>query len=67
MAGSVKRSAPDFGSGHDLRVCEFEPAVGLCTVSAQRNLSTEQERQRQRDNRDQERQRQRLREGMCKV
>ena len=21
----------DFGSGHDLTVCEFEPCVGLCT------------------------------------
>ena len=27
--GSVGR-ASDFGSGHDLAVCEFEPRVGLC-------------------------------------
>ena len=29
-AQSVERPALDFSSGHDLRVCEFEPRVGLC-------------------------------------
>ena len=29
LGGSVSR-ASDFGSGHDLTVCEFEPRVGLC-------------------------------------
>ena len=28
-------SAPDFGSGHDLTVCEFKPHIGLCTDSAE--------------------------------
>ena len=31
---SVKRLTLGFGSGHDLKVCEFEPHVGLCTASA---------------------------------
>ena len=25
----------DFGSGHDLTVCEFEPRVGLCAHSSE--------------------------------
>ena len=29
LSGSVGW-ASDFGSGHDLAVCEFEPCVGLC-------------------------------------
>ena len=29
LGGSVG-GASDFGSGHDLAVCEFEPRVGLC-------------------------------------
>ena len=29
-APSVKRPTPDFRSGHDLTVHEFEPCVGLC-------------------------------------
>ena len=29
LGGSVGRVS-DFGSGHDLAVCEFEPRVGLC-------------------------------------
>lgn len=33
MAQSVER--PDFGSGHDLMVCEFEPRVGLCADSSE--------------------------------
>ena len=28
MAQSVKRPTLDFGSGHDLTVCEFEPRIG---------------------------------------
>ena len=28
MAQSVKRLTLDFGSGHDLMVCEFEPRAG---------------------------------------
>ena len=31
MGGSV-REAADFGSGHDLAVCEFEPHVGLSAI-----------------------------------
>ena len=27
---SVERLTPDFGSGHDLTVLEFEPCVWLC-------------------------------------
>ena len=30
MAQSVKQA--DFGSGHDLAVCEFEPRVGLSAI-----------------------------------
>ena len=32
--GSVG-SASDFGSGHDLTVCEFKPCVGLCADSSE--------------------------------
>ena len=35
MAQSVKRPPLDFGSGHDLRVREFEPYVGLPADSAE--------------------------------
>ena len=28
--GGLVGEAADFGSGHDLAVCEFEPRVGLC-------------------------------------
>ena len=34
LGGSVG-SASDFGSGHDLAVCEFEPRVGLCADSSE--------------------------------
>ena len=34
VAQSVKWPA-DFGSGHDLTVCEFEPRVGLCADSSE--------------------------------
>ena len=33
MAQSVERLTLDFGSGHDLTVCEFEPHVRLCADS----------------------------------
>ena len=33
VAQSVKRPTLDFGSGHDLTVCEFKPRIGLCTHS----------------------------------
>ena len=33
VAQSVKRQTPDFGSGHDLTVREFEPRVELCADS----------------------------------
>ena len=33
VAQSVKRPTLDFGSGHDLMVCEFEPRLGLCADS----------------------------------
>ena len=32
LSGSVGW-ASDFGSGHDLTVCEFEPHIGLCADS----------------------------------
>ena len=35
VAQSVKRLTLDFGSGHDLTVCEFEPCIGLCADSAE--------------------------------
>ena len=35
VAQSVKHPTLDFGSGHDLTVCEFEPHVGLCTDNVQ--------------------------------
>ena len=31
MAQLVKRQTVDFGSDHDLMVCEFEPHVGVCS------------------------------------
>ena len=34
LGGSVSE-ASDFGSGHDLTVCEFEPCVGLCADSSE--------------------------------
>ena len=33
VAQSVKCLTLDFGSGHDLTVCEFEPCIGLCVDS----------------------------------
>ena len=33
LGGSVG-SVSDFGSGHDLAVCEFEPRAGLCADSS---------------------------------
>ena len=33
LGGSVSW-APDFGSGHDLTACEFEPRIGLCADSS---------------------------------
>ena len=33
VAHSVKRLTLDLSSGHDLKVCEFEPHVGLCADS----------------------------------
>ena len=30
IAESVKHLTLDFGSAHDLMVCEFEPHIGLC-------------------------------------
>ena len=35
MGQSVKCLTLDFGSGHDLRVCEFKPRIGLCAGSAE--------------------------------
>ena len=35
LRGSVKCLTLDFGSGHDLTVCEFKPHVGLFAVSAE--------------------------------
>ena len=34
-AQSVKRLTLNFGSGHDLTVCGFEPRVGLCADSVE--------------------------------
>ena len=34
LGGSVGK-ASDFGSGHDLTVCEFQPCVGLCADSSE--------------------------------
>ena len=34
LGGSIGE-ASDFGSGHDLTVCEFEPHVGLCAHSSE--------------------------------
>ena len=33
MAQSGKRPTPDFGSGCDIVVCEFEPCTGFCPDS----------------------------------
>ena len=35
MAQSVKHLAFDFGLGHDLTVCEFEPHIQLCADCAE--------------------------------
>ena len=35
LLGGSDGSASDFGSGHDLKVCEFEPCIGLSAVSAE--------------------------------
>ena len=35
VAQLVKCPTLDFGSGHDLRVHEIEPCIGLCTDSPQ--------------------------------
>ena len=35
MAQSVGRLTLDFGSGHDLTVCGFEPHIELCADSAE--------------------------------
>ena len=35
MVPSVEHPTPDFRSGHDLIVCEFEPHVGLCADSVE--------------------------------
>ena len=35
VAQSVKRPTLDFGSGHDLTVCESEPHVWLCAGSVE--------------------------------
>ena len=35
MAPSVKCLTFDFGSGHDLTVCEFEPRIGFCSIRAE--------------------------------
>ena len=35
VAQSVERLTLDFGSGHDLTFCEFEPCIGLCTDSVE--------------------------------
>ena len=34
LGGSVGEVS-DFGSGHDVTVCEFEPRVGLCADSSE--------------------------------
>ena len=33
VAQLVKYLTPDFSSGHDLMVCEFQPHIRLCTDS----------------------------------
>ena len=35
VAQLVKCPTLDFGSDHDLTVCEFEPRIGLCADSAE--------------------------------
>ena len=39
LGGSVGW-APDFGSGHDLTVCEFEPHIKLCADSMEPALDS---------------------------
>ena len=34
MAQPIKRPTLDFGSGHDLMVCEIKPRIGLCADCA---------------------------------
>ena len=40
MAQLVKHLALDFGSGHDLTVCEIEPCVRLCIDSVEPALDS---------------------------
>ena len=35
VAQLVKHLTVDFGSGHDLMVCEFDPRIGLCADRAE--------------------------------
>ena len=35
VAQWIKYLSLDFGSGHDLAVCEFEPHIGLCADDAE--------------------------------
>ena len=35
VAQAVKRPTLDFGSGHDLTVCAFEPRIGFCADSVE--------------------------------
>ena len=35
MAQLFRHPTLDFGSGHDLTICEFEPCVVLCTDSVE--------------------------------
>ena len=35
VAQSVKRLTLDFGSGHDLMVCDFKARIGLCANSSE--------------------------------
>ena len=39
VSQSVKRLTLDFGSGHDLIVCEFEPSIGVSVEPAWDSLS----------------------------
>ena len=38
MAQSARHLTLDFGSGHDLKVQEIEPCIGLCTDSTAQSL-----------------------------
>ena len=40
MAQLAERPTPDFGSGHDLTVHEFEPHVGLCADNMETALDS---------------------------